>query len=478
MRKLVRALSALLSLVAAPAVAQEVIPREVPVPYHWVTDSEASEIEETAIPGRWYVGGEFGAMIVEDADVDTATTDNIITLDHEYGYDGGFFVGHDFGGFRLEAEVAYKKADLSGFLNSVALPGEGTVFPGGRDFAGGSTSALSFMLNGMLDFGDEENVGAVSGFVGGGVGLARVKFNNQRVFANSTPFLDDSDSRLAWQLFAGVRQRISDRIDVTVKYRFFNVPDLRVVAVTGGFANVQQEVETRFRSHSLLGGLTFRFGGGTRATKICRPGGERIAVDAPCPPVRHCVQGGDPNTPDPTCQDRKRCTADGPVVELTFVCPPVACGPDDIRNPEGKCGPYMIFFGWDKHLLGEKGRGDTLSDQEKIDATLASQLPVLERALQFYRDQGTVEVMIVGHADRSGPDLYNEGLSCDRAKTVEKWFTDRDVVPGVIGMEWRGERDPLVDTADGVREVQNRRVVITFGPHPSAPPPARCPARR
>ena len=67
--------------------------------------------------GAWYVGGEFGAMIVEDMDIDDATTDNIITVNHEYGYDGGLFVGYDLGAFRLEAEVAYKKADLAGFTN-------------------------------------------------------------------------------------------------------------------------------------------------------------------------------------------------------------------------------------------------------------------------------------------------------------------------------------------------------------------------
>src|SRR5215210_5413198 len=108
--------------------------------------------------GAWYVGGEFGASIVEDMDFDSATTNNLITVDHEYGYDGGLFVGYDLGAFRIEAEVAYKKADVSGFVNLTPLPGEGPTFPGGRGFAGGSTTALSFMLNGMLDFGDDDGI--------------------------------------------------------------------------------------------------------------------------------------------------------------------------------------------------------------------------------------------------------------------------------------------------------------------------------
>jgi len=79
--------------------------------------------------GAWYVGGEFGAMIVEDIDVDVGTVNNAINLDHEYGYDGGLFVGYDLGAFRLEAEVAYKKADLDSFQTAIQLPGESTAFP-------------------------------------------------------------------------------------------------------------------------------------------------------------------------------------------------------------------------------------------------------------------------------------------------------------------------------------------------------------
>src|SRR5690349_11942619 len=201
--------------------------------------------------GAMYVGGEFGAMIVEDMSVDIGTVDNAVTLNHEYGYDGGVFVGYDFGAFRLEGEVSYKKADLDDYQTTIRLPLEGALFAAGRE-AGGSSSALSFMINGMLDFGDDDGI---SGFVGGGVGMARVKANNQRVFANTAPYLDDGDSKLAWQVFAGVRQAISDNIDVTVKYRFFNVEGLRFEDI-GGF----RSEHTHFRSHSLLGGITFNFG--------------------------------------------------------------------------------------------------------------------------------------------------------------------------------------------------------------------------
>ena len=104
--------------------------------------------------GAWYVGGEFGAMIVEDADVDIGAIENAITVNHEYGYDGGLFVGYDLGAFRIEAEAAYKKADLDSYNTLIQLPGEGPVFPPSRASAGvastvddSATAMASFRIN-------------------------------------------------------------------------------------------------------------------------------------------------------------------------------------------------------------------------------------------------------------------------------------------------------------------------------------------
>jgi hypothetical protein len=41
----------------------------------------------------------------------SSSRDNQIGLNHEYGYDAALFVGYDLGAFRLEAEVAYKRAN-------------------------------------------------------------------------------------------------------------------------------------------------------------------------------------------------------------------------------------------------------------------------------------------------------------------------------------------------------------------------------
>jgi hypothetical protein len=57
----------------------------------------------------WYVEGDGGVMLVEDADVVNGTS-NAATYDSKTGYDFGAIVGYDFGGFRLETEASYRRA--------------------------------------------------------------------------------------------------------------------------------------------------------------------------------------------------------------------------------------------------------------------------------------------------------------------------------------------------------------------------------
>ena len=71
-------------------------------------------------------------------------------------------------------------------------------------------------------------------------------------------------------------------------------------------------------------------------------------------------------------------------------------------------------------------------------------------------------VGVTGHADKSGSDAYNMALSLRRANNVKDELV-RDGVPAAsIVVVGRGESQPLVPTADGVREPQNRRVEIVL----------------
>lgn len=68
---------------------------------------------------------------------------------------------------------------------------------------------------------------------------------------------------------------------------------------------------------------------------------------------------------------------------------------------------------------------------------------------------------VTGHTDRVGSQQRNDALSLKRAQMVR----DRLIADGIpknrIQTVGRGEREPLVQTADEVAEPKNRRVEIT-----------------
>jgi OmpA-OmpF porin, OOP family len=105
---------------------------------------------------------------------------------------------------------------------------------------------------------------------------------------------------------------------------------------------------------------------------------------------------------------------------------------------------YIVFFDWDR---------STLSHQ--------AQLTIQQLADQF-RKEGTARVTAVGHTDRSGPESYNLALSLRRANAVKEALVRDGVPAAAIMVIGKGETQPLVPTADGVREPQNRRVEIVL----------------
>ena len=89
---------------------------------------------------------------------------------------------------------------------------------------------------------------------------------------------------------------------------------------------------------------------------------------------------------------------------------------------------------------------------------------ILNSAVTAYANCGMARVMLAGHTDTSGSAQYNMGLAQRRNEAVRSYMTGRGVPTGQISGEAFGESQPRVPTADGVREAQNRRVEVTYGP--------------
>ena len=89
---------------------------------------------------------------------------------------------------------------------------------------------------------------------------------------------------------------------------------------------------------------------------------------------------------------------------------------------------------------------------------------ILDNAVTAYANCGTAAVMLAGHTDRAGSVSYNEALAARRNDSVNGYLTGRGIPASRISSEAFGETQPRVPTADGVRELQNRRVEVTYGP--------------
>jgi len=105
---------------------------------------------------------------------------------------------------------------------------------------------------------------------------------------------------------------------------------------------------------------------------------------------------------------------------------------------------FMVFFGFNKWSLSPQA------------------LSTIREAVVSIRQSGSAAIHVVGHTDRAGSVAYNKRLSLRRAKSVEKALVEEGIAADTISISGRGESEPLVPTADGVRESQNRRAHISF----------------
>ena len=279
--------------------------------------------------GAPYVGIEGGVLIPRDLDGDAMvdfTTGPAVPAgpvdfggdfdaDLKRGWDVDAIAGYDFGGFRLEGELGWKRAKRSGFepettfiqaLNAGLNRPSAAPDPGAPGLPGlsigdfkdldGKVVVRSAMVNLLADIGTDAGMSFY-----GGVGFGRA-------WARA---LNDGDNAWAWQGILGFRSAISENIDLGLKYRYFragrmnfqggpvnfagNTNRLGTVDQTSAAA-VWPEIGGRFQSHSLLASLIFNFGA---------PEVAPVVVAAPPPPPPPATQ---------TCPD-------GSVILATDVCP-------------------------------------------------------------------------------------------------------------------------------------------------------------
>ena len=129
-------------------------------------------------------------------------------------------------------------------------------------------------------------------------------------------------------------------------------------------------------------------------------------------------------------------------LQVKFGAPTVVAPPPP--PPPVAAPSFMVFFDWDRSNLSEQA------------------LNTIRQAVGAYKTKGNARITATGHTDTSGPEAYNMALSLRRANTVKDALVREGVPATAIAVIGRGEQGLLVQTADGVREPQNRRVEIVI----------------
>lgn len=127
--------------------------------------------------------------------------------------------------------------------------------------------------------------------------------------------------------------------------------------------------------------------------------------------------------------------------EASYVAPPV--GPS-APPPSSGAPPrqFIVFFGFNKYVLTSEAQR------------------VISEAVTTAKQGGSASILITGHTDTVGSNSYNQRLSVRRSNTVRAEMVSQGIPNGAITSTGRGETELLVQTADGVKEPQNRRATI------------------
>ena len=213
--------------------------------------------------------------------------------------------------------------------------------------------------------------------------------------------VNDHSGGFAWQGLAGLTVPVSHNVDLGVRYRYFRPSTSHFIYGDGG----QRDVT--LQSHSVLATLTFNFGKAAAAP----------VVEAAAPPPPPPMAAAPPPPPPP--------------VPMAMVC---------------NKGPYIVFFDWNKSDISAEASN------------------ILDNAVTAYGNCPSVPIMLAGYTDSSGTPQYNMGLAERRDQSVQGYLTSHGVSAGAISSHAYGEANQRVPTADGVRELQNRRVEISYGP--------------
>lgn len=155
-------------------------------------------------------------------------------------------------GWRAEAEVTHRKNDF----DSVTIDSDGGL---GAQLGFGSLNGATLdisgdvtSLAGMANLYYDVPLGwPIRPYVGAGIGFARI---DAELDLGALRLVDETDTVLAWQFKAGLSYPATERISLSVGYRYFETQDAELSETVGG-----RTFDSEYRSHNLELGVRFSF---------------------------------------------------------------------------------------------------------------------------------------------------------------------------------------------------------------------------
>jgi opacity protein-like surface antigen len=201
----------------------------------------------------WYVSLFGGVVFPDDSAFNYGT---VYSIDNKTGFTIGAAVGTQLSpGLRGELELSYLRHALDSYSTDA----------NSRFNARGDLDQGYLMLNVWKDF----DLGMISPYIGGGLGIALADFDN--VFLNGNRLSSHTGYGMAGQFGFGARMGLTDNIAVDVGYRFKSQFD---TFIEGG-GNLTDNAELATYNHVVQLGVTYGIGEGANVSPGATPMGSR-----------------------------------------------------------------------------------------------------------------------------------------------------------------------------------------------------------
>ena len=199
-------------------------------------------LNSSAAAAGYYIGIQGGGGFLPEAK--GSDSEGSVNFKYDAGYDGSITLGYDLG--NNYPNIGNGRIELE--FNTAANDLDSVEFVEGKFGVDGSAERTSIMFNTIGEYVTESGM-----IIYALLGLGWAEITLDSVSIQGEPFVDDSNSQLAYQAGLGLAWWLSDHFVFDVGYRYYGTIDPEFTQKDG--TNFDYE----YASHRILAGLRLHF---------------------------------------------------------------------------------------------------------------------------------------------------------------------------------------------------------------------------